>query len=93
MAIFGVWMWPKSVRIYGAQTVVERCRRLGVTDIYFLTKGLSGTASYRSAIAPPDCERDLLGELLKAAHALGIRVHAWFTSASDAIYKEKHPEA
>ncbi len=93
MAIFGVWMWPKSVRIYGAQTVVERCRRLGVTDIYFLTKGLSGTASYRSAIAPPDCERDLLGELLEAAHALGIRVHAWFTSASDAIYKEKHPES
>jgi len=93
MAIFGVWMWPKSVRVDGAEAVVSRCKRAGVTDIYFLTKGLSGTASYRSVIAPMDCERDLLGELLEAAHACGIRVHAWFTSASDAVYKDKHPES
>lgn len=93
MAIFGVWMWPKSVREYGAETVIARCRRMGVTDIYFLTKGLSGTVSCRSAIAPMDCERDLLGELLQAAHACGIRVHAWFTSASDESYKQLHPES
>ncbi len=93
MAIFGVWMWPKSVRVDGAEAVVSRCKRAGVTDIYFLTKGLGGTASCRSAIVPMDCERDLLGELLAAAHAAKIRVHAWFTSASDAVYKEKHPES
>ncbi len=93
MAIFGVWMWPKSVRVDGAEAVVSRCKRAGVTDIYFLTKGMAGTVSYRSAIAPMDCERDLLGELLEAAHKAGIRVHAWFTSASDASYKDKHPES
>ena len=93
MAIFGVWMWPKSVRVDGADAVVSRCKRAGVTDIYFLTKGLSGTASCRSDIVPMDCERDLLGELLEAAHAVSIRVHAWFTSASDIVYKEKHPES
>ena len=93
MAIFGVWMWPKSVRDDGAEAVISRCRRMGVTDIYFLTKGLSGTVSCRSAIAPMDCERDLLGELLEEAHKAGIRVHAWFTSASDASYKEQHPES
>lgn len=93
MAIFGVWMWPKSVRVDGAEAVVSRCKRAGVTDIYFLTKGLAGTASYRSALAPMDCERDLLGELLEAAHKVGIRVHAWFTSASDIVYKDKHPES
>lgn len=93
MIIFGVWMWPKSVREYGAEAVVARCRRMGVTDIYFLTKGLSGTVSCRSAIAPMDCDRDLLSELLCAAHACGIRVHAWFTSASDAAYKARHPES
>ena len=68
MAIFGVWMWPKSVHEYGAETVVSRCVRMGVTDIYFLTKGLSGTVSCRSEIAPMDCERDLLGELMEAKH-------------------------
>ena len=93
MAIFGVWMWPKSVRVDGAEAVVSRCKRAGVTDIYFLTKGLAGTASHCSALAPMDCERDLLGELLEAAHQAGIRVHAWFTSASDIVYKDKHPES
>ena len=93
MAIFGVWMWPKSVRECGADAVVARCHRMGVTDIYFLTKGMAGTVSCRSAIAPMDCERDLLGELLEAAHKACIRVHAWFTSASDASYKEQHPES
>ena len=93
MAIFGVWMWPKSVRDDGAEAVISRCRRMGVTDIYFLTKGLSGTVSCRSDLAPMDCEHDLLGELLTAAHPAGIRVHAWFTSASDAAYKAKHPES
>lgn len=93
MAIFGVWMWPKSVHEYGAETVVSRCVRMGVTDIYFLTKGLSGLASCHSDIVPMDCERDLLGELLQAAHAFGIRVHAWFTSASDEHYKQLHPES
>ena len=88
MAIFGVWMWPESVRKYGAEAVTARCSMAGVTDIYFLTKGLSGMASYHSAIAPTDCERDLLSELLGAAHAMGIRVHAWFTSASDEDYKK-----
>ena len=93
MAIFGVWMWPVSVRKYGAESVVDRCCRMGVTDIYFLTKGLSGLAGWRSAIVPMDGERDLLGELLEAAHARGIRVHAWFTSASDESYKALHPES
>lgn len=93
MAIFGVWMWPRSVREQGAEAVVSHCQRIGVTDIYFLTKGLSGTVSYRSAIAPMDCERDLLGELLSAAHKQGMRVHAWFTSASDESYKNLHPES
>lgn len=93
MAIFGVWMWPKSVRVDGAEAVVSRCKRAGVTDIYFLTKGMAGTVSYRSELAPMDCERDLLGELLEAAHKVQIRVHAWFTSASDASYKDKHPES
>ena len=83
MSILGVWMWPQSVRLYGAETVVSRCVRAGVTDIYFLTKGLAGTVSCLGSAAPACCERDLLRELLDASHACGVRVHAWLTSASD----------
>ena len=93
MAVFGVWMWPESVRTEGAQAVVSRCRRIGVTDIFFLTKGLAGTTSHLTSLAPSYCERDLLSELLCAAHESGVRVHAWLTSASDEHYKKLYPES
>ena len=93
MSVLGVWMWPQSIIDHGAQWVAERCTLIGVTDIFFLTKGLAGTASYRSAFAPPCSPRDLLAELIKAAHASGIRVHAWLTSASDEHYKQAFPQS
>ena len=93
MTVRGVWMWPKSVRLWGAKTVVSRCARSGITDIYFLTKGLAGTSSFPSEVVPQDGERDLLGELLTAAHAKDIRVHAWLTSASDEHYKTLNPQS
>ena len=93
MSVFGVWMWPQSVRVSGTQAVVSRCARMGVTDIYFLAKGLAGTASYQSRLAPASHEQDALAGLLDAAHAAGIRVHAWLTSASDDHYKALHPES
>ena len=93
MNITGMWMWPYSVRTRGAAKTVENCVRAGVTDIYFLTKGLEGTTAFHSTLTPPDCERDLLQELLSEAHGQGIRVHAWFTSACDDHYKHLHPES
>lgn len=91
--IIGVWMWPKSILLHGAESVVSWCARAKVTDIYFLAKGLGGTAAFRGSFAPCDEDRDLLQELLEAAHVQGIRVHAWFTSASDDHYKALHPES
>ena len=93
MNVLGMWMWPQSVRIHGAEKVIDHCARAKVTDVYFLTKGLGGTTAYRSKFAPCDGDRDLLRELLDAAHARGVRVHAWFTSASDEHYKQLHPES
>ncbi|MGI6724809.1 MAG: hypothetical protein ACOX62_01165 [Christensenellales bacterium] len=93
MAILGVWMWPGSVREGGAKAAAARCKRTGVTEIYFLTKGMSGKATFSNHIAPVDCGRDLLGELLDIAHQHGIRVHTWYTSAKDEIYKERHPHS
>ena len=93
MSILGVWMWPDSLKAHGTESTVERCARMGVTDVFFLTKGLAGTASYASEIAPCDPDCDLLRELLDCAHRRGIRVHAWLTSASDEHYKALHPES
>ncbi|MBR3504612.1 MAG: family 10 glycosylhydrolase [Clostridia bacterium] len=89
-----VWMWPESLRRRGAEAVFEACRQAGVTDVFFLTKGLSGQTAFLTPLAPPmQAERDLLREALDAAHRRGLRLHAWFTSASDERYKNEHPES
>ena len=91
--IRGIWMWPNNVHAFGAEKIVSVLSRARFTDIYFLTKGLSGKTTCHGAIAPHAFERDVLKELLSSAHAHGIRVHAWFTSASDEHYKFLHPES
>lgn len=93
MKILGVWMWSRSIRLRGAEEVMSRCAEAGVTDIYFLAKGLLGTAAYKSSLVPADGERDLLAEALEAAHKRNIRLHAWFTTACDRQYVSTHPES
>ena len=93
MSVLGVWMWPDSLKKSGAESTVARCARMGVTDVFFLTKGLTGTVAYASEIAPCEPGTDLLRDLLDCAHRRGIRVHAWLTSASDERYKAQHPES
>jgi len=91
--ILSVWMWSTSVRERGAKTVVSQCARSGITDIFYLVKGLLGTTAYPGTYAPHDEGRDLLDELLDAAHQKNIRVHAWFTVGGDKNYIRLHPES
>ena len=91
--IRGIWMWPNNIHAFSAEKIVSALSRARFTDIYFLTKGLSGKTSHHGAFAPHAFDRDVLSELLACAHAHGIRVHAWFTSASDEHYKSLHPES
>ena len=93
MAVLGMWMWPGSVEQCGAAQTVSRCARAGVTDVFFLAKGMAGTTAFHGSVAPTFSERDLLRELTDEAHRQGIRVHAWFTSACDAHYKQLHPQS
>lgn len=91
--MLGVWMWTQNVQKFGASKVVDYCERVGVTDLYVLTKGLAGTIAFQSVFAPMVCERNFLREITEAAHKRGLRVHAWFTSASDQNYKELYPQS
>lgn len=92
--MFGIWMWADSVLTNGAEKVFDDCRLIGVTDVFFLTKGLSGTCAFPSEKAPSMAEgRDLLKETIDAAHRRNIRLHAWFTSAQDANYCASHPSS
>ncbi len=92
--MLGVWMWPESIRVRGTAAVFEACERAGVTDVFFLTKGLAGTTAFLSSLTPAmEPGRDLLREAIEAAHGRGMRLHAWFTSASDERYKAEHPQS
>ncbi|MBR4961076.1 MAG: family 10 glycosylhydrolase [Clostridia bacterium] len=93
MAVLGVWMWSRSIRLRGAEDVMSHCAAAGVTDVYFLVKGLLGKGAYRSRLVPMDGERDLLAEALEAAGKRNIRVHAWFTTCCDEQYVAAHPES
>ena len=92
--MLGIWMWPNELIKFGADSVFEDCRRIGVTDVFFLTKGLSGRCAFTTVLAPSMLEgRDLLAEAVSAAHARGIRLHAWFTSAQDENYCALHTDS
>ncbi|MBP3412674.1 MAG: family 10 glycosylhydrolase [Oscillospiraceae bacterium] len=94
--IVGDWVWGEDVYNLGANTVVDRSAKYGVTDLYMLTKGTGGKLSYlktQYTDARTRTDRDVLQELIVAAHAKGIKVHAWLVTVEDELYKTNHPEA
>ncbi len=93
MPVFGVWMWPESLTENGVDKTLDMCVHAGVTDVYLLTKGLNGNTIFPYEETEQTVTgRDLMREALDAAHARGMRVHAWFTSAGDAAYAAAYPE-
>jgi len=97
--IVGEWMWGSTIAEAGpdgAEIILSRCAEMGITDVYLLVKGTGGKLGYlqtkhRELVLRPD--RDVLGEAVSAAHANGIRLHAWICNMEDAAYKTGHPEA
>lgn len=91
--VVGEWIWGSTIVEDGAETVVGCCAQAGVTDIYLLVKGTGGKLAYRQTEFTnfTDTDRDVLQETIDAAHARGIRVHAWICNGEDAYYKPRNP--
>jgi len=96
--IVGEWMWGSTVADAGkdgAETIMARCADVGVTDVYLLVKGTGGTLGYLKTkyanVSRKD--RDILQEVIDAAHPRGIRVHAWICNMEDSNYKALHKDA
>lgn len=98
-AIVGEWMWSSTIYDAGeggAEKLFSRAAEMGVTDVYLLIKGTLGTVSFNktdNALVKAHEDRDLLQEAIDAAHARGIRLHAWFTSSNDSAYKAAYPDS
>ena len=96
----GEWLWANTVYEAGedgAEIICSQYADRGTTDIVLLVKGNLGRVAYLKGEAPlarSDFDgRDILQEVLDAAHARGIRVHAWVCNSGDATYKEAFPDA
>ena len=96
----GEWLWANTVYEAGengADIICDRYAEMGITDIVLLVKGNLGRVCYLKGEVPMARSdyggRDILQEVLDAAHARGIRVHAWVCNSGDATYKEHYPEA
>ncbi len=96
----GEWLWANTVYEAGengAEIICSRYAEMGTTDIVLLVKGNLGRVCYLKGDTPLARSeyggRDILQEVLDAAHAHGIRVHAWVCNSGDATYKEHYPEA
>ena len=46
MEIVAEWLHGTDVRSLGAEAIVDRCAKNGITDIYLLTKGTGGLLGY-----------------------------------------------
>ena len=93
--IVGEWIHGSDVADLGADTIVERCAKNGITDIYLLVKGTGGTLGYTKTKYTENItrERDVLQEMIDCGHAAGIRIHAWLVTVEDSAYKAANPES
>ena len=96
----GEWLWANTVYEAGengADIICDRYAEMGITDIVLLVKGNLGRVCYLKGEVPMARSdyggRDILQEVLDAAHTRGIRVHAWVCNSGDATFKEYDPEA
>ena len=97
--IIGEWMWGSTIADMGAdgaEKIMARCAEMGITDVYLLVKGTGGklgylNTQYKNALSRTN--RDVLQEAIDAAHARGIRIHAWICNVEDAYYKSLHNDA
>ena len=95
LEIVAEWIHGTDVRSLGAATIVDRCAKNGITDIYLLVKGTGGKLGYNktqytSAISG---SLDCLQAMITAGHAKGIRVHAWLCCMEDENYKTNNPNS
>ncbi len=99
-AIRGVWITNVASQVLDSreniEAAVERCSRMGFTDLYVVTWNNATTtfpsktveAVTGTPIQPEFAGRDPLAEIVEAGHAAGLRVHAWFEFGFAAAYRD-----
>jgi uncharacterized lipoprotein YddW (UPF0748 family) len=97
-----LWVHPPDIGTtqQSVQAFVERARRAHIETIIVLVKGMSGEIYWTSRKFPQSVVKgyesfDMLRELTKEAHRVGIKVHAWlcdFVEGANGAAIHTHPE-
>ncbi len=92
--IRGVWVWYDTLAEAGVEQGIKEIKDLGFTDIFLLVKGISGNVCWPSNIAYGKYDdTTILERAVKAAHAEGLRIHAWFVVSKDKAFLAAHPDS
>ncbi|MEO1009792.1 MAG: family 10 glycosylhydrolase [Bacteroidota bacterium] len=96
----GVWLTDVASRALdsraGIQKVVQDCKAYGLENIYVVVWNRGYTLypskimerEFGRKVSPRFADRDILHELIEAAHTQGIKVHAWFEFGFSSSYQE-----
>lgn len=97
-----IWVHPPEVGTTreAVDAFADRCRRAHIDTIIVLVKGMNGEIYWPSrrfpeAVVKAYASFDMLGELTRAAHARGMKVHAWlcdFVEGQRSAVVRAHPE-
>jgi len=74
------WIYGSTLREKGSSYIVEEFRKLGMTHIFVLLKGTSGTVI-----------KDTIIDLTPKAHEKGMYVHAWTACFADSGWTKDKP--
>jgi uncharacterized lipoprotein YddW (UPF0748 family) len=97
-----LWVHPPDVGTTreAVEAFADRCRRARIDTIIVLVKGMNGeiywpSRRFSETVVKTYASFDMLGELTKAAHARGMKVHAWlcdFVEGQRSAAVRAHPE-
>jgi uncharacterized lipoprotein YddW (UPF0748 family) len=96
----GIWLTDVASNALdtkeGIQEVVRRCKSYGLDQIYVVVWNRGHTLypsdimerTFGKKVAPRFANRNMLQELIEAAHDENLKVHAWFEFGFSSSYKE-----
>jgi hypothetical protein len=84
------WL-PDRTQAFDPEPYADALARAGVQAVEFYCKDHNGLCYYRTAHGPSS-KRDLVGPLIEALHARGIKFFAYVSAGYDAFALARHPD-
>lgn len=92
--IKAVWVWGSTLASLGVESVLQRLKEIGFTDILLLVKGTAGAVNWPSQIALGfSSDTTVLPRASNFCKTNGLRLHVWFVCNQDEKFTTIYPES